>query len=93
MVRGQSVLGIQGVHLRRLLQRRQGVEVEIMTHTGRAVVATVAMEAAAAAETTLMHQLAVMLVQLLEEVHRADMEEGVCQVDHEGWVACLVDQG
>lgn len=91
MVREQSVLEIRAVPLRRLLQHRQGVEVEIMIHTGRAVVATVAMEAAAA-ETTPMRRLAVILV-LLEEVHRADMEEGVCQVGREGWVACLVDQG
>lgn len=90
MVREQSVLEIRAVPLRRLLQHRQGVEVEIMIHIGRAVVATVAMQAAA--ETTLMPRLAVMLVPL-EEVHRADMEEGVCQVDREGWAACLVDQG
>lgn len=63
-----------------------------MTHIGRAVVDTVVMEEAAAAETTLMHQPAVMLA-LLEEVLRAGMEEEVCQVDREGWVACLVDPG
>lgn len=60
-----------------------------MTHTGRAVAATVAMEAA---ETTLMRQLAVMLVPV-EEVLRVDMEEEEgCRVDRDGWVACLVDQ-